>query len=100
VQGLFLTDGFREYLTTLVTHYGQWVQSERCPAKGPRSKLSWMPWPGLLLYAQVIKSYRRCVPGERSHNLLRSPRCSGALGDVKVHRAMVFSYLAHRLRKG
>jgi transposase-like protein len=23
---LFLTDGFREYLTALVTHYGQWVQ--------------------------------------------------------------------------
>src|SRR5207244_4086408 len=23
---LFLTDGFREYLTALLTHYGQWVQ--------------------------------------------------------------------------
>jgi hypothetical protein len=22
---LFLTDGFREYLTALLTHYGQWV---------------------------------------------------------------------------
>ena len=22
---LFLTDGFREYLTALVTHYGQWM---------------------------------------------------------------------------
>jgi IS1 family transposase len=26
---LFLTDGFREYLTALVTHYGHWVQPER-----------------------------------------------------------------------
>jgi hypothetical protein len=26
---LFLTDGFREYLTAFVTHYGQWIQPER-----------------------------------------------------------------------
>jgi len=31
---LFLTDGFREYLIALVTHYGQWVQPERRQAKG------------------------------------------------------------------
>src|SRR6516165_5180423 len=35
---LFLTDGFREYLTALLTHYGDWVQ---------------------LLYAQVVKTVRR-----------------------------------------
>ena len=23
---LFLTDGFKEYTTALLTHYGQWVQ--------------------------------------------------------------------------
>jgi hypothetical protein len=28
----------------------------------PRSKLRWMPWAGLLLYAQVLKSYRRLYP--------------------------------------
>ena len=33
---LFLTDGFREYLTALVTHYGQWIHPERRQAKGPR----------------------------------------------------------------
>jgi transposase-like protein/IS1 family transposase len=55
---LFLSDGFREYLTALVTHYGQWVQPERRQAKGPRSKPRWMPQPQLL-YAQVVKSYRR-----------------------------------------
>ena len=33
---LFLTDGFREYATALLTHYGQWVQPERRQAKGPR----------------------------------------------------------------
>ena len=37
----FLLDGLRHYLTALVTHYGRW-----------------MPLPQLL-YAQVIKSYRR-----------------------------------------
>jgi IS1 family transposase/transposase-like protein len=55
---LFLTDGFREYLTALVTHYGQWMQPERRQAKGPRPRPRWMPRPGLL-YAQVVKSYRR-----------------------------------------
>ena len=32
---LFLTDGFREYLTALLTHYGQWVQPPRRQAHGP-----------------------------------------------------------------
>src|SRR4029453_17074486 len=26
---LFLTDGFREYMTALLTHYGHWVQPPR-----------------------------------------------------------------------
>src|SRR5688572_13930319 len=55
---LFLTDGFREYVTALVGHYGQWIQPERRQAKGPQPKPRWMPLPGLL-YAQVVKSYRR-----------------------------------------
>jgi len=55
---LFLTDGFREYLTALLTHYGQWVQPERRQAKGPLLKACWMPRPGLL-YAQVVKPVRR-----------------------------------------
>jgi hypothetical protein len=55
---LFLTDGFREYLTALVTHYGGWIQPERRQTKGPQPKPRWMPLPGLL-YAQVVKSYRR-----------------------------------------
>jgi IS1 family transposase len=55
---LFLTDGFREYLTALLTHYGQWVQPSRHQAKGPAPKLRWMPLPDLL-YAQVVKKVRR-----------------------------------------
>jgi IS1 family transposase len=55
---LFLTDGFREYLTALVTHYGEWIHPGRRQAKGPQPKPRWMPVPGLL-YAQVVKSYRR-----------------------------------------
>jgi IS1 family transposase len=55
---LFLTDGFREYVTALVTHYGHWVQPERRQAPGPRPKPRWIPLPQLL-YAQVVKSYRR-----------------------------------------
>jgi hypothetical protein len=45
---LFLTDGFREYLTALLTHYGHWVQPPRRQATGPRPKPRWMPLPQLL----------------------------------------------------
>jgi transposase-like protein len=45
---LFLTDGFREYLTALVTHYGQWMPPERRQAQGPMPKPRWMPRPELL----------------------------------------------------
>jgi hypothetical protein len=55
---LFLTDGFREYLTALLTHYGHWVQLPRCQATGPAPKPRWMPLPQLL-YAQVLKTVRR-----------------------------------------
>jgi IS1 family transposase/transposase-like protein len=55
---LFLTDGFCEYLTALVTHYGQWIHPKRRQAKGPQPKPRWMPVPELL-YAQVVKCYRR-----------------------------------------
>jgi len=55
---LFLTDGFREYLTALLTHYGQWVQPPRRQGKGPEPKPRWMPRPQLL-YAQVVKTVRR-----------------------------------------
>jgi IS1 family transposase len=55
---LFLTDGFKEYTTALLTHFGQWVQLPRRQANGPAPKPRWMPLPGLL-YAQVVKQYRR-----------------------------------------
>ncbi len=55
---LFLTDGFREYLTALLTHYGQWVQPPRRQVTGPLPKPRWMPLPQLL-YAQVLKTVRR-----------------------------------------
>jgi IS1 family transposase len=55
---LFLTDGFREYLTALLTHYGHWVQPPRHQATGPPPKPRWMPLPQLLS-AQVVKTVRR-----------------------------------------
>jgi len=54
----FLTDGFKEYTTALLTHYGQWVQPARQRTQGSAPKLRWMPLPGLL-YAQVIKTVCR-----------------------------------------
>src|SRR5919109_307775 len=55
---LFLTDGFREYLTALLTHFGHWVHPQRRQATGPLPKPRWMPLPQLL-YAQVVKTVRR-----------------------------------------
>jgi IS1 family transposase len=55
---LFLTDGFREYITALLTHYGYWGQPARRQATGPAPKPRWMPLPQLL-YAQVLKAVRR-----------------------------------------
>jgi transposase-like protein/IS1 family transposase len=55
---LFLTDGLKDYGTALLAHFGHWMQPERRQDKGPRPKPRWMPLPELL-YAQVVKSYRR-----------------------------------------
>ena len=55
---LFLTDGFTEYATALLTHFGQWVQPPRRQDQGPHPKPRWMPLPQLL-YAQVVKTVRR-----------------------------------------
>jgi hypothetical protein len=55
---LSLTDGFKEYLTALLTHYGHWMQPPRRQDKGPHPKPRWMPQPQGL-YAQVVKTMRR-----------------------------------------
>jgi IS1 family transposase/transposase-like protein len=55
---LFLTDGFKEYLTAVLTHYGHWVQWPRRWATGRRPKPRWLPLPQLH-YAQVVKKTRR-----------------------------------------
>ena len=55
---LFLTDGFKEYRTAILAHFGSWMQPERRQDKGPMPKPRWVPLP-VLLYAQIVKSYRR-----------------------------------------
>ena len=55
---LCLTDGLKDYTTALLTHFGQWMQPARRRDKGPLPKPRWVPVPALL-YAQVVKSYRR-----------------------------------------
>jgi IS1 family transposase len=66
---LFLTDGFKEYTTALLTHLGQWVQPPRRQAIGPTPKPRWIPLPELL-YAQVVKTYRRRRLVRVSHRLI------------------------------
>jgi IS1 family transposase len=72
---LFLTDGFREYMTALLTHYGHWVQPPRQQAKGPMPKPRWMPLPQLL-YAQVIKTTRRRRLVEVKHRVVFGTRAA------------------------
>jgi IS1 family transposase len=55
---LFLTDGLKDYATALLTHFGQWRHPERRQERGPMPKPRWLPLPDLL-YAHVLKSYRR-----------------------------------------
>jgi IS1 family transposase len=55
---LFLTDGLKEYGTALLAHFGSWRHPARRRDQGPLPKPRWMPVPELL-YAQVVKSYRR-----------------------------------------
>jgi len=66
---LFLTDGFNEYKTAILTHFGHWIQPERRQGKGPRPKPRWMPLPGLL-YAQVVKTMRRRRIVEVKHRVV------------------------------
>jgi IS1 family transposase/transposase-like protein len=55
---LCVTDGLKDYGTALVAHFGQWMQPARRRDRGPQPKPRWFPVPELL-YAQVVKSYRR-----------------------------------------
>jgi IS1 family transposase len=66
---LFLTAGFKEYVTALLTHYGYWVQLPRRHASGPMPKSRWMPLPQLL-YAQVVKTVRRWRLVRVSHRVV------------------------------
>jgi len=74
---LFLTDGFRAYMTALLTHYGHWVQPPRQQAKGPLPKPRWLPLPQLL-YAQVVKTVRRRRLVQVSHRVV-----FGTIGAVQ-----------------
>ena len=55
---LWLSDGFKGYLPAILGHFGVWHQPARTRVCGPAPKPRWMPLPDLL-YAQVVKSYRR-----------------------------------------
>jgi IS1 family transposase len=54
----WFSDGFKGYLPAILGHCGWWTHPERHQDKGPWPKPRWMPLPGLL-YAQVVKQYRR-----------------------------------------
>jgi hypothetical protein len=55
---LCMTDGLKEYMSALLSHFGSWVQPARRQAQGPAPKPRWRPLPELL-YAQVSKTTRR-----------------------------------------
>jgi hypothetical protein len=70
---LFLTDGLKEYATAVLTHFGHWVQPPRRHATGLAPKPRWMPLPALL-YAQVVKRYRRRRVARVSHRVVFGTR--------------------------
>src|SRR5262249_60517549 len=74
---LFLTDGFKEYLTAVLTHYGYWIQRPLCWTTGRLPKPRWLPLPQLQ-YAQVIKTTRR-----RRLVAVRSRVVVGTLPEIK-----------------
>jgi IS1 family transposase len=74
---LFLTDGHKDYATALLTHFGHWVQPPRRRDAGPAPKPRWMPLPALL-YAQVVKQYRRRRLVRVSHRVV-----FGTVGMIK-----------------
>jgi hypothetical protein len=65
----WFSDGFKGYLPAILGHFGFWVHPERRQDKGPRPKLRWMPLPGLL-YAQVVKQYRRTRMVRMQHRVV------------------------------
>ena len=73
---LFLTDGFKEYRTALLAHFGHWVQPARRQAQGPTPQPRWRPLPQLL-YAQVVKTTRRRCLVDVTHRVV-----FGTLGAV------------------
>src|SRR5215831_18393595 len=89
---LLLTDGLKDYGTALLTHFGSWRQPERRQDKGPRPKPRWMPLPALL-YAQVVKSYRRWRLVGVTHRVVFGTRLAIeqglARGGWTVHTAFV-----------
>jgi IS1 family transposase len=66
---LWVSDGFTGYLPAILGHYGVWHQPERTRAQGPAPKPRWLPLPGLL-YAQVVKQYRRKRLGGVTHRVV------------------------------
>jgi hypothetical protein len=74
---LFLTDGFKEYLRAVLTHYGHWVHPPRSWTTGRLPKPRWRPRPQLQ-YAQVIKQTRR-----RRLVAVRSRVVFGTLAGIK-----------------
>ena len=69
---LFLTGGWRDSLTALVTHSGDWRQAERRQAPGPQPTPRWRPGPGRLSAPVVTCDRRRRLVGG-TYRLLFGP---------------------------
>ena len=93
-----LTDGCKAYRTALLAHFGHWVQLPRRQAAGPAPKPRWMPLP-TLLYAQVVKQYRRRRMVRVHHRVV-----FGTLAGVKhvlaAHGWQINTAFIHRAARG
>jgi hypothetical protein len=73
---LFLSDGYLNYLTAIVMHFGCWVQPPRRQARGLALKPRGMLRPELL-YAQVVKTMRRRRIVEVKHRVVFGTKATG-----------------------
>jgi hypothetical protein len=89
---LFLTDGFQEYPTALLTQGGRWGPPPRRQAPGPAPQPRGMPRPGLR-EAQGVQTLRRQRwvdgPHRGMFGTLEAVEQGGAAGGWKLNTACV-----------
>jgi len=68
---LFLSDGCKDYLPAILTHFGCWSHPKRHHAKGPAPQPRWRPRPELLRHGLLRGSFIPSKPQRQLRELTR-----------------------------